>query len=190
MFLKFRERAGQTHRKVILPEADDIRILLAAKQVDALGIAQPILLGDPDKIKALARANSLDLTGISFLSAKEVASDAVREYLISRKAYRTTSEADIQTALSSPLTLACCLLGMDEVDACVAGAVASTKQVIGQALKIIGMTEEGALLSSFLILTSPVLAQHGLEHILFADCAINIDPDAKQLSQIAIATAQ
>jgi len=187
---KIRTDAAASCRTVVLPEANDERILRAAIDVNSSGIARPILLGQPTEIRASADSFGLNLQGIELADSSTLAqSSGVQAHLKSRKRYADLTEIEQASALQNPLTLACCLLATDEVDACVAGAVHTTTQVIQNGLRIIGMSEETPLLSSFFLMVFAHPPVAALEYALFADCAINVNPDAEQLAQIACATA-
>ena len=188
---KIRADAARRCRSVILPEATDERILRAAIEVKARRIANPVLLGAPADIRASADEFDLDLSGITQYDSHALAqSAALKACLRSRKRYADLSDADLGRALQEPLTQACCLLATGEVDACVAGAVNTTTKVIQNGLRIIGTTEASPLLSSFFLMVFSHPPVEGLDYALFADCAININPDADQLAQIALATAR
>ena len=187
---KIRADATAQCRSVVLPEATDERILRAAIEVRSAGIARPLLLGIPEEIRASAIDFGLDIHGIELADSHALAqSSNLRGYLQTRKRYADLSDAERISALQNPLTLACCLLATGEVDAGVAGAVNTTTQVIQNGLRIIGTTKESPLLSSFFLMVLAHPPVDGLDYVLFSDCAINVNPDAAQLAQIAAATA-
>ena len=188
---KIRVAAAARCRTVVLPEATDERILRAAVEVHSAGIARPILLGDPAAIEAHALELGLDLEGIVRHDPEALAqSSALQALLRSRKRFADLLDAELVSALKDPLTLGCCLLANDEVDACVAGVVNTTTRVIQQGLRIIGTSKDSPLLSSFFLMVFEHEPVEGLEFALFADCAINVNPDSDQLAQIALATAK
>jgi len=176
---------------VILPEATDKRIIQAAIEVKSARIANPILLGSRDEIRASAEQHQLNIEDIVLYDPGTFAnSDELRDYLRSRKYFSGLSDDEIALALQEPLTLACCLLATGKVDACVAGAVNTSGHVIRQALRIIGVVSDPPLLSSFFLMVFENPPVEGLDYALFADCAININPDGVQLAQIATTTVQ
>ena len=188
---EIRAAAAAHCRTVVLPEASDERILRAAVEVRSAGIASPILLGEPDAIQSHAHTLGLDLQGIAIEDPVELAqSSDLQAYLRSRKRFSDLSDAELVSALKDPLTLGCCLLARDKVDACVAGAVNTTMRVIQQGLRIIGTSKDSPLLSSFFLMVFERTPVENLDFVLFADCAINVNPDSDQLAQIAVATAK
>jgi phosphate acetyltransferase len=175
---------------VVLPEANEERILRAAVDVQSAGMAAPVLLGNPEEIRNSAIEFGLDLGDMLLYDVITLSQSAsLKTYLRSRKRFADLSEDDFTSALQNPLTLACCLLGSGEVDACVAGAVYTTTEVIQQGLRVIGTSEDRPLLSSFFLMAFAHPPVEGLEFALYADCAINISPDYEQLAEIARSTA-
>ncbi len=187
---KIRSDAAAKCCSVVLPEAQDERILRAAIEAKSAGIAKPVLLGSPDEILSAADAFGLDLQGIDLADSRILAQSAdLQDYLQSRKRYADLSGAERALALQNPLTLACCMLATGGVDACVAGALYTTTQVIQNGLRIVGTSIDSPLLSSFFLMVFDHPPANGLEYALFADCAINVNPDADQLAQIANSTS-
>ncbi len=183
-------RAADRCRTVVLPEGTDIRVLKAALEVKQREIASPVLLGDPAKISLLAMQHGLDLTGIRQFDPVQMSrSKKLLDYLASRRRYRKWSRKGLSKALQHPLIAACCMLGSSEVDACVAGAATDSAQVIRHVQQLIGLGAEQSLLSSFFLMVFAEPAATGLDYALFADCAINVQPDSEQLAQIALSTA-
>jgi phosphate acetyltransferase len=186
-----RRNAALTCRTVVLPESHDERILRAAIAVHSAGIARPILLGRPQDIVQRARELGLDLKGIAQYDPSILAdSKPLQAYLRSRRRFQNLSDIELREALGHPLILACCLLGSGEVDACVAGAAYTTTEVIQQALRIVGTAEDSPLLSSFFLMVFDDPPVEGLNFSLYADCAININPNSQQLANIAQSTAE
>lgn len=187
---RMRADAAQAKRTVILPEGRDERILRAAIEVNSTGIARPILLGKREEIEASARGFGLDISAISLLDSDAGADlPALQAYLKSRKYFADASPSALREFLREPLTQACCLLATGEVDACVAGAVYTTPQVIQNGLRVVGTAKDSPLLSSYFLMVFASQPAPGLDFALYADCGIVVRPDAEQLAQIAISTA-
>ncbi len=177
--------------RVILPESTDERILQAAAEVRRRGIANPVLVGRQAELNEIARQLDLDIMGIKCIDPQACASDEkLHQHLRSRKWYTELSDAELSEFLQSPLALACAQLAVGQVDACVAGAALPTSAVISHGLRIVGTRENSPLLSCFLLMVFVAPPAEGLDYALFADCAININPDSEQLAQIALSTAQ
>ena len=176
---------------VVLPESTDERTLRAAVEVNKLGIARPILLGDKKELDALASSIGVDLSGVECRDIAALSrSEALQACLRTRKWYTGLPASELAEILQEPLALACALLATDEVDACVAGAIHSTSEVLSRGLRIIGTSKESPLLSSFLLMVFATPPVQGQDYAVYADCAININPDCEQLAQIAASTAK
>lgn len=188
---RIRSEAAAKCPVVVLPESTDERILQAAVELNNLGIARPVLLGDNTELQALAHKHQLDLSGIASHDIEALAhSESLQRYLRTKKWYADLSESALIETLQDPLLLACAMLAVGKVDACVAGAVYSTSKVLSAGLRIIGMREDSPLLSSALLMVFAKPPARGLEYAVYADCAININPDCEQLAQIAVSSAK
>ena len=92
-------------------------------------------------------------------------------------------------ALQEPLVFACTLVHAGKADGCVAGAVIATADVTRSALQIVGSAPEASFVSSFFLMNMKHNFQPLRGITVFADCALVVDPDARQLSEIALQTA-
>jgi phosphate acetyltransferase len=176
--------------RVVLPEGDDARVLEAAAALRARDIAQPMVLGAPEQVEARARAAGVALDGIEIV---DPTADRARLEMLARHylevrpgarpgiARRLASKALFHGALSVHAGLA---------DALVAGAVHATAKVIEAGLMGIGPAPGISTPSSFFVMRVP--AHHGAaaRTLVYADCAVNVEPDAGALADIAIASAR
>ncbi|MEM9602286.1 MAG: phosphate acetyltransferase [Pseudomonadota bacterium] len=183
--------ARQQPGRIILPEGEDPRVISAAAAARDDGTALPILLGDVAVIRDTAHAAGVSLDGVDLL---DLASVAAREDLVDavvdrRKHKGMTAEA-ARSHLSDPVIAALALLAVEEADGFVGGAVASTAHVLRWAFGLIGRADGVKQVSSFflMLLEQPHHTPH--EAVLFADCALVIEPDASELAGIAEATGR
>lgn len=172
--------ARDAHATVILAQADDPRVIDAARQIEEQGLASLILLGDEQRITELIGATPL--RACIYDVAKHGAKAEV-DALLAANVKGIATDAQARELLArDTVYLAAALVVTGQADGYVAGNIGSTADTIRPALKLIGTTD-GFASSYFLML-------HGDEPMLFADCAFNIDPSAEQLARIGIDTAK
>lgn len=182
------ERAKSQRKTIILPESNDPRILAAAEKLHKDKLAEVVLPGDPDSIRQTAKDMGCDISGAQLVDMPSRAGQFAQTLHELRKHKGLTLE-QAGDQITDPLTFASVMLQRGEVDGCVAGARYPTGDVIRSALQIVGKHPEFALVSSFFIMLfdKPFHAFPGT--MLFADCALAIEPDAVQLAEIAVMTA-
>ncbi len=186
----FIELAKQSPKRIVLPESGDNRILEAAVAADKQGIAKIILLGEPSIISTQLEILNLSLGNITIVNPETNDNGVAKNYaetLFELRAKKGMTQEQAITTSKQPLYFADLMVNAGDADACVAGAINSTGNVIRAALHVLGTESPETRLSSFTI----ILLEETLESpVIFADCAINIDPDAEILADIAIQSAK
>ncbi|MEM7258340.1 MAG: phosphate acyltransferase [Pseudomonadota bacterium] len=177
------ERLRGSGKKLALPEGEDSRIQQAAQRLLELDVAQPVLLCEESAIKAQA---SFDLGGVQIVDPNRDAGPELTNALLGKK--RKITEDTVGDYIKTPVYHAVAMLNNAEVDAMVAGAVLSTSSVIAAAFAV-GPKPGITTLSSFFLMDLQNQVENISQTLLFADCAININPDEEQLAEIAITTA-
>ena len=180
LFESLKDKINGKHLRIVFPEGEDPRVLGAAVRLAADGLVQAIVLGNPDKIQSLAAEKSWDLSKLTVRDPEhdELHDQMVTAFVERRKGKATQEQAEkiVQNAN---------YFGMKKADGMVSGAVHSTADTVRPALQII-KTRPGVHLVS-----GAFIMQRGRdERYLFADNAINIDPDADQLAEIAVESAK
>jgi phosphate acetyltransferase len=185
-------RKARSHRQtIVLAEGEDARVIRAAQRASDEGIAHCILVGDESAIRNQARISGCNLADISIEDPR--ASQYHQRYSNDlwelRKHKGMTLEQAQQQALD-PLCFADLMLHAGDADGSIAGAVYTTGDRVRSALQIVGVRPGFSSVSSFMLMLFEAEHHQPKQVMLFADCALIVDPDARQLAEIAVATTQ
>ena len=176
------ERAKADKKTIVLPEGNDERILEAAQEVLAQGIANIIILGNADEIAS----KGYQLEGATIIDP--LTSDKAEEFaellFELRKAKGMTIE-EARELVKDPIHFAVLMVKSGLCDGLVGGACHATIKILSPALKIIKTAPGQPMVSSFFIMDVPgcELGENGI--FLFADCALEVQPTAEKLAHIA-----
>lgn len=186
---KIIHQAQKKPATIVLPESNDVRVLRAAAEVQKRGIANIILLGNSINLKHDTNPFSLD--GIEMLDPlNSHLSESLSLRLFEMRKHKGLTREQANTLLRDPIYFGVMLVEEGLADGLVAGAVHSTADVIRPALQIIRAADTAKIVSSFFIMEMPDPSYGHNGYFLFSDCALIENPNAEQLSEIAIASVQ
>lgn len=186
------KRAKANRQRIVLPEGTEERTLKAANQLITDGVADLILLGNPNEIKKLATDWGLgNIPKATLINPSESAKQEEYAQLLCelRKKKGMTIEEAREKVLD-PLYYGCLMIKNGDADGQLAGALNTTGNVLRPALQIIKTAPGISCVSGAMLLLTkaPAYGQNGL--LLMSDVAVTPEPTAEQLSEIAISTAE
>ena len=185
-------RAKANPRRIVLPEGDEPRTLEAANILLKDEIAHLILIGNPDTIRKMASERGFEYISRARIvdpeSDPKMADYAHLLYEL-RKAKGMTEEEAARKA-KDPLYLGCLMIKAGDADGEIAGARGTTADTIRPAFQILKTKPGVGIVSGAFLMITPAkhLGENGI--LVFADCAVNPCPNATELAQIAISTAE
>ncbi|HCQ89333.1 MULTISPECIES: phosphate acetyltransferase [unclassified Clostridium] len=177
-------------KKIVLPEGDEERNLKAAELIKKNAIAEVVLVGGEEKVKANAKAFGVNIEGIEIIDPET--SDKTSKYAEAFYELRKNKGVTLEKAIEvvkDPVYFGTMMVKMDDVDGLVSGAVHSTGDLLRPGLQIIKTAPGIKVVSSFFVMEVPNCEYGKDGTLLFADCAVNPNPNAEELASIAISTA-
>ncbi|QJC33163.1 phosphate acetyltransferase [Enterobacteriaceae endosymbiont of Donacia clavipes] len=173
------EKAQKLKKTILLPEGNEIRTLQAASICYQKNIANCILLGKIKKIHNIAKINNINLNNINIIDPNLIRNNYVEKLMYIRK-HKLLSQKKAIELLKDNMILSTMMLKQKEVDGIVSGANTTTANTIRPALQIIKNLPRFSIISSIFIMLLPK------NILIYGDCAINPNPNYKQLAEIAI----
>jgi len=188
-----KEKARKNLKTVVLPESYDERMLFAAEKIVEQGLAKVIILGNQAEIQATAQSKGVNLQGVTIEDpATSSKLSGYIDALVELRKSKGLSRDEARQLLTDKdnLYFAGMMVRLGDAGGEVAGATSTTGNVLKAAFQTVGTAPGIKTVSSyfFMITKTPSFGENGI--ILFADCAVNPNPDAQALAEIAVATAR
>ncbi|WP_227429260.1 phosphate acetyltransferase [Psychrobacter sp. I-STPA6b] len=177
------KKAQQSHMRIVLPEGSEPRTVEAAAICQSRGIAQCVLLAKKEDVQEVAKNRGIDLPDdIEIIDPESINQEKYIAAMIERRKGKLTEPVATEQ-LKDTVVLGTIMLYLGEVDGLVSGAVHTTANTVRPAFQFIKTAPDYSLVSSIFFMLLPE------QVVVYGDCAINPDPNAEELAEIAIQSA-
>ena len=185
------EKARAAKKRIVLPEAEDVRTVTAAQKIIEQGLAEVILVNPADKIAAAVEKAGVDISGCQIIDPEKspLREEFAKTFYELRKHKGMTEEKAYQI-VSDPLYFGCMMVHADKADGQVSGATHSTADTVRPALQILKTAPDCKLVSSFFVMIVPNCEYGENGVFIYSDSGLVINPNADELAEIAIQSAK
>ena len=188
-----KQRAKQDIKTIILPEAQDIRILKATEKVIKEGYAKIILLGKKEEIEKMAKENNVNIEGAEIIEPTNSTNySKYVELLYNLRKEKGMTEEQAKELVKDPVYYGMLMLKDEEshADGLVSGAIHSTSDTLRPALQILKTAPGTKLVSAFFVMVVPDCEYGENGTFIFADSGLNENPGELALAEIAISSSK
>lgn len=188
---KIKQRAKQDIKTIVLPEADDIRTLKATELVLKEKYANIILIGDEQKVKELAKSNNINIEGVKIINPKTSKDyEKYANLLYELRKHKGMTIEQAKEITLNPVYFGMLMVKNNDADGLVSGAVHSTADTLRPALQILKTAPNTKLVSAFFVMVVPNCEYGSNGVFIFSDSGLNANPNADELSEIAISSSK
>ena len=186
MMTRLHARARALDKKIVLPEGEDPRTVQAAHWLAEHRVARPVLIGAESSVRSAAQSLGLVLPpSIPIIDpSKSERTQGYARALFQLRKHKGLTYEEVGERIRDVLYFGDMMVREGDADGCVAGAAHPSPEVIKAAIRVLGVAEGSALVSSFFLMVLP-----DGRPLTFADCGVNASPDARQLASIGIDAA-
>lgn len=188
---EMKKKASQAKKTIALPEATDKRVIEAAVTIEKEGFAHVILVGNEEEIVEVAKEHGFDVSFIEIVNP--LTSPKYEEYVNAFYELRKLKGMDLHKAretLKDPVYFGMMMVKMEDCDGLVSGAIHSTADTLRPALQILKTAPDTKLVSAFFLMVVPDCEYGENGTFVFSDCGLNPNPNAEELSEIAISSSK
>lgn len=181
-----KSKAKKDIKTIVLPEADDERVVLGGVKVIGEGFAKIVFIGKEEKIKNIAKKHDLDVSRATIIDPEN--SEKTEQYtkaLYELRKDKGMTEEQAKELILDPVYYGMMMVKLDDADGLVSGANHSTADTLRPALQILKTSSDTKLVSAFFVMVVPDKTYGADGVLLFGDCALNENPNALSLAEIA-----